>query len=71
MFVFLSFERINKLKKKNQIFRVKRSTFRKLLKLLSAKMPVIWKPMTQSIGCTWNNLLAKANVLADLKQESW
>ena len=32
-------------------------------------MPVIWKPMTQSIRCTWNNLLAKGNVLADLKQE--
>ena len=53
--------------------RVKRSTFKKLLKLLSAKMPVIWKPVAQSIRCTSNNLLAKlkANVLADLKQESW
>ena len=40
------------------------------MKLLSAKMPVIWKPMTQSIRCAWNNLLAKANTLADLKQES-
>ena len=51
--------------------RVKRSTFKKPLKLLSAKMPVIWKPMTQPIRCTWNNFLAKANVLIDLKQESW
>ena len=27
--------------------------------------------MTQSIRCTWNNLLAKANVLIDLKQEPY
>ena len=41
------------------------------MKLLSAEMPVIWKPMTQSIWYTWNNLLVKANVLINLKQESW
>ena len=41
------------------------------MKLLSVEMPVIWKPMTQSIWYTWNNLLANANVLIDLKQESW
>ena len=34
-------------------------------------MPVIWKPMTQSSRRTWNNLLSKADVLIDLKQESW
>ena len=49
----------------------KKVDLQKLLKLLSAKMPVMWKPMTQSIRRTWNNLLSKANVLADLKQESW
>ena len=49
----------------------KKVDLQKLLKLLSAEMPVMWKPMTQSIRCTWNNLLSKANVLADLKQESW
>ena len=42
----------------------------KAFELLSAKMPVIWKPMTQSIRRTWNNLLSKADVLIDLKQES-
>ena len=31
----------------SNLYRVKRSTFKKLLKLLSAEMPVIWKPMTQ------------------------
>ena len=34
-------------------------------------MSVIWKPMTRSILYTWNNLLPEANVLIDLKQESW
>ena len=41
------------------------------MKLLSAEMLEIWKPMTQSIWYTWNNLLAKANVFIDSKQESW
>ena len=46
------------------------------MKLLSVEMSVIWKPMTQSILYTLNNLLlAKADVLIDLKphlkQESW
>ena len=45
------------------------------MKLLPVGMSVIWKPMTRSILYTWKNLLptkpAKANVLIDLKQESW
>ena len=48
--------------------RVKRSTFKKFLKLLSAKMPVIWKPVAQSIRCTWNNLLAKLRLTSWLTQ---
>ena len=49
------FAQVSRTRRCPQIFRVKRSTFKKLLKLLSAKMPVIWKPMTQSIRYTWNN----------------
>ena len=41
------------------------------MQLLSAEMSVIWKPMTQLIWYTWNNLLVKANILSDYKQESW
>ena len=45
------------------------------MKLMPSEMAVIWKPMAQSVLYTWNNLrdnsLAKANVLIDLKQESW
>ena len=36
------------------------------MKLLSAEMSVIWKPMTQSILYTWNVF-----TFNDLKQESW
>ena len=41
------------------------------MKLLSAEMSVIWKPTIQSILYTSNNLLAKGNILIDLKQELW
>ena len=40
------------------------------MKLLSAEMSVIWKPMTLWIWYTWNSLLSEAYVLIDLNQES-
>ena len=35
------------------------------MKLLSAEVSVIWKPMIQSIWYTWYNLLAKADIFFD------